>query len=54
MPWRPATNPRVSGYAYKTYTYVYKDYAKAQTTVYDQAGLMERGVYDEPFQRLNG
>ncbi len=52
MPWRPATNPRVSGYAYKTYTYVYKDYAKAQTTVYDQAGLMERGVYDEPFSEI--
>ncbi len=43
---------RVSGYAYKTYTYVYKDYAKAQTTVYDQAGLMERGVYDEPFSEI--
>ncbi len=34
---------------YKTFMYVFKDYGKAEMTVYDKAGMVERGVYDEPF-----
>lgn len=37
---------------YKTFMYVFKDYGKELSTVYDKAGMMEYGVYEEPFSEL--
>ena len=38
---------------YHTFMYVFKYYDQERTTVYDNAGLMESGVYDEPFSELS-
>lgn len=37
---------------YKTFIYVFKDNAREAMTVYDKAGMTERGVYEEPFSEL--
>lgn len=37
---------------YKTFLYVFKDNTNESMTVYDKAGLSEKGVYEEPFSEL--
>ena len=37
---------------YRTFMYIFKDYANECITVYDKAGMMESGVYSEPFSEL--
>lgn len=42
----------MNGVVYQSFLYVFKDYAKEQSTIYDKAGMLERGVYSEPFSEL--
>jgi GLPGLI family protein len=37
---------------YKIFMYIFKDYGKESVTVYDKAGMSDRGVYSEPFSEL--
>ncbi len=37
---------------YRTFMYIFKDNANECITVYDKAGMMESGVYSEPFSEL--
>lgn len=37
---------------YRTFMYIFKDNANECVTVYDAAGMMESGVYSEPFSEL--
>ena len=37
---------------YHTFIYVFKDNQLNKTTVYDKAGITERGVYEEPYSEL--
>lgn len=37
---------------YHTFIYVFKDNQLEKMTVYDKAGITERGVYEEPFSEL--
>ena len=42
----------MDGVVYQSFLYVFKDYAKEQSTIYDKAGILERGVYSESFSEL--
>lgn len=37
---------------YKSFLYVFKSYDSEQITVYDKAGMLDRGMYTEPFLEL--
>lgn len=42
----------MSAVVYNSFTYIFKDYIKGLSTVYDKAGMIESGVYSEPFSEL--
>ncbi len=42
----------MDNHAYKTQMYVWKNHREKLSTVYDKAGMMDYGKYDEPFSEI--